>query len=84
MWYTWERNCTVFWWESRKEKDNLKDRVVDGNRMDLGMIDLGVVDWIQLAQGSGRCRAFVNAVMNVRVLAPRRQLIILSGLNSRL
>jgi hypothetical protein len=32
---------------------------------------LGGVDWIRLAQDRGRWRAVVNAVMNLRVLAPR-------------
>jgi hypothetical protein len=38
------------------------------DRMDLREIGLG---WIQLAQDRGRWRAFVNTVMNLRVLAPR-------------
>jgi hypothetical protein len=33
----------------------------------------GGVEWIQLAQGRDRWRAVVNAVMNLRVLAPRSQ-----------
>jgi hypothetical protein len=36
---------------------------------------LGDVDWIQLAQDRDRWRAFVNTVMNLRVLAPRRYLV---------
>jgi hypothetical protein len=43
----------------------------DGIRMDLREIGLGSVDWIQLAQDRDRWRAIVNAVMNLRVLAPR-------------
>jgi hypothetical protein len=31
----------------------------------------GGVDWIRLAQDTGRWRAVVNAAMNLRVLAPR-------------
>jgi hypothetical protein len=43
----------------------------DGIRKDLGKIDWGGVGWIQLAQDRGRWRAVVNAVMELRVLAPR-------------
>jgi hypothetical protein len=39
--------------------------------MDLREIGWGSVDWIQLAQDRERWRAFVNTVMNLRVLAPR-------------
>jgi hypothetical protein len=31
----------------------------------------GGADWIRLAQDSDRCRAVVNSVINLRVLAPR-------------
>jgi hypothetical protein len=32
MWQAWERGekCTGIWWESPKERDNLKDRNIDG------------------------------------------------------
>jgi hypothetical protein len=43
----------------------------DGIRMYLREIGLGCVDWIQLAQDRDRWRDVVNAVMNLRVLAPR-------------
>jgi hypothetical protein len=43
----------------------------DGIRMDLREIGWGSVDWIQMAQDRDRCRAVVNTVMNLRVLAPR-------------
>jgi hypothetical protein len=44
--------------------------------MDLREIGLGGVDWIRLAQDRDRWRAVVSAVMNLRVLAPRSQLVI--------
>jgi hypothetical protein len=43
----------------------------EGIKMDLGEIGWGGVEWIQLAQDRDRWRAVVNAVMNLRVLAPR-------------
>jgi hypothetical protein len=45
----------------------------DGIRMDLREIGLGegVVDWIRLPQDRDRWRAVLNAVTNLRVLAPR-------------
>jgi hypothetical protein len=39
--------------------------------MDLREIGLGGVDWIRLAQDRNRWLAVVNAVINLRVLAPR-------------
>jgi hypothetical protein len=76
MWHAWEReeNCTRFWWESPKERDHSEDQVV-GGRMGsewiLGRLAWGCVDWIRLAQDRDRWRTIVNAVTNVRVLAPR-------------
>jgi hypothetical protein len=43
----------------------------DGIKMDLREIGWGGVEWIHLAQYRDRWRAVVNAVMNLRVLAPR-------------
>jgi hypothetical protein len=48
-----------------------KCRWEDGIRMDLRETGRGYVDWIRLAQDRDRWRAVVNAVINLRVLAPR-------------
>jgi hypothetical protein len=58
MWHAWERRekCTRFWWESQKERDYSEDQVVDGIRMDLGEIGLGVwigFDWLRTGTGGG-------------------------------
>jgi hypothetical protein len=39
--------------------------------MDLREISLGGVKWVHLAEDRDRWRAVVNAVMNLRVLAPQ-------------
>jgi hypothetical protein len=75
MWPACERGetCTEFWWESPKGKDHLKDKGVDGrmgSKWILGRLE-GVVEWLHLAQDRDHWRALVNAVMNLRVLAPR-------------
>jgi hypothetical protein len=59
-----------FWWE----RDHSEDQGVDGRlelKWILGEIDWEGVEWIHLAQVRDRWRAVVNAVMNLRVLAPR-------------
>jgi hypothetical protein len=75
MWHAWKRGetCTGFWWESPKGRDHLKDQGVDGRmgqELTLGRLVGGWVEWIHLAQDRDRWRAVVNAVMNLRVLAP--------------
>jgi hypothetical protein len=58
---------------SPKEKGHLKDQGVEGRMgsgWTLGRL-VGGVEWIQLAQCRDHWRAVVNAVMNLRVLAPR-------------
>jgi hypothetical protein len=42
-----------------------------GSKWTLGRLVGRGVDWIRLAQDRDRWRAVVNAVMNLRVLAPR-------------
>jgi hypothetical protein len=55
----------------RKERlGRPRRRWEDGIKMDLGEIGSGV-EWIHLAQDRDHWRAVVNAVMNLRVLAPR-------------
>jgi hypothetical protein len=90
MWHAWERRgkCTGFWWESPKEKRPLgrpRRRWEDGIKMDLRGIGWGGVEWIHLAQDRDRWRAVVSAVMNLRVLAPRRYyyklLLLISQIN---
>jgi hypothetical protein len=61
--------------EIPKERDHSEDGGVDGMMgsewiLLLGRLARGV-EWIQLANDWDRWRALVNAVMNLRVLAPR-------------
>jgi hypothetical protein len=42
-------------------------RWVDNIKMDLREIGWDGVDWVDLAQYRGHCRALVNTVMNLRV-----------------
>jgi hypothetical protein len=60
---------TGFWWGNLRERDYWGDSGV-GERIILRWILRkldGVMDWFELAQDRDRRRAFVNAVMNLRV-----------------
>jgi hypothetical protein len=57
--------------EGKRPLGRPRRRWEDGFRMDLREIGWGTVDWIQLAQDRDQWRAFLNTVMNLRVLAPR-------------
>jgi hypothetical protein len=76
MWHACERgeSCTRFWWESLKEKDDLKDKGIDGrmgSKWTLGRLVGGVWYWIHLVQVRGCWQALVNAVMNLQVRVPQ-------------
>jgi hypothetical protein len=57
---------------TRMEEERNVYRVLMGKPEGKRPLGSGSVDWIQLAQDSYRWWAFVNTVMNLRVLAPRR------------
>jgi hypothetical protein len=42
-------------------------RLEDNIKMDFQEMGCGGMDWIELAQNRDRCRALVNAVMNIRI-----------------
>ena len=71
VWHVWDtRGVSVeFWWGGRKEGDHLEDLDVGGRlilKWILKMWD-DSMDWIDLTQDRDRRKAFVNAVMNLRV-----------------
>jgi hypothetical protein len=53
--------------EGKRPLRRPRRRWVDNNKMDLGEVVWGSVDWIGLAQDRDRCRTLVNSVMNLRV-----------------
>jgi hypothetical protein len=57
--------------EGKRPLEKLRHRREDGIKMDLREIGWGGVEWIHLGQNRDCWRAVVNAVMNLRVLAPR-------------
>jgi hypothetical protein len=58
-----------YWWECQKERPlgRPRRRWVDNIKLDLREIGWDGVDCIDLAQSRDQWRAFVNAVMNLRV-----------------
>jgi hypothetical protein len=56
--------------EGKRPLERPRRKWEDGIRMDLREIGWGM-EWIHLAQDRDRWRAVVNAVMNLRILAPR-------------
>jgi hypothetical protein len=57
--------------EGKRPLERPRRRWEDEIKMDHREIGWGGVEWIQVAQDRDRWRAVVNAVMNLRVLAPR-------------
>jgi hypothetical protein len=53
--------------EGKRPLGRLRRRWEDNIRMDLQEVGCGCVDWIGLAQGKDRWRAFVSEVMNLQV-----------------
>ena len=53
--------------EGKRPRGRPRHRWENNIKMDLQEVGCGGMDWIELAQDKNRCRAFVNAVMNLRV-----------------
>jgi hypothetical protein len=53
--------------EGKRPQGRTRRRWVDNNRMDLGEVGWGDVDWIGLAKDRNRWKALVNSVLNLRV-----------------
>jgi hypothetical protein len=60
--------------EGKRQLARPRSRWQDRIKMDLREIGWGGVEWIHLARDRGRWWAVLNAVMNLRVLAPRSEL----------
>jgi hypothetical protein len=57
--------------DGKRPLERSRRRWEDGIKMDLREIGWEGVKWIHLAQDRDPCRAVVNAVMNLGVLAPQ-------------
>jgi hypothetical protein len=57
---------TGFWW-GKRPLGRYRHRWEDNIKMDFHDLGCGGMDWIDLAQDRNRWRAFVNAVMILRV-----------------
>jgi hypothetical protein len=73
-WNAWEKReeCTRFWWESPRNRAHSEDQGLGGRIVSewiLGRL-AGGFEWTRLAQDRDWWRDVVNAVMNLRVLAP--------------
>jgi hypothetical protein len=57
-----------FWWGDFGEVEHLEDPGIDGRIILKWILRnwVGVMDWINLAQYSGRWRTLVNAVLKLR------------------
>jgi hypothetical protein len=66
--------------EGKRPIEKPRRRWEDEIKLDLVEIGSGGVEWIHMAQGRDRRRAVVNAVMYLRVLAPRSYLAFISFL----
>jgi hypothetical protein len=53
--------------DRKRPRERPRRRGVDNIKTDPGEIGWSGVDWIGLAQDREKCRALVNAVMNIRV-----------------
>jgi hypothetical protein len=53
--------------EVKRPLGRSRRRWEDNIEMDLQNVECGSIDWIELAHDRDRWRAFVNAVMNLRV-----------------
>jgi hypothetical protein len=54
--------------EGKRSLGRFRRRLEDNIKMDLTEIGWEAVDWIHMAQGRGSWRAFVNTVMNLRII----------------
>jgi hypothetical protein len=71
LWHAWERREKYTKILAGKPKGRPRRRGEAGITMDLTEIGNRGVYWIKLAKDMGRWWAVVNALMNLRVLAPR-------------